>query len=324
MKTRINLHTDYKYFFYFIFLILIIIICWMMYLKKNNLNSVDYVNAIELPQENSKQLTKPYRIDSKPNIYAESAILIDADSKYTLYQKNSTTPKPIASTTKLITSIVAIENFNLTDILTVDDKSASINGSQMNLIKEENITVKDLLKGLLVVSGNDAAYTLANSFNKGEKKGFDAFVEEMNNKARSLNLKNAHFTDPAGLDDSAETSAKDLAIIADEFLKNDQLLKIVKISEEVVYDTKKTTKHTLKNSNRLVLPNEKLYMPEALGIKTGFTGEAGHCLVSAIEYKNHRLISVILNTNSSTPPASAEESYKLLQWGKNQIDLIEN
>jgi len=280
------------------------------------------IQPIAVPELLPTQLIIPYQIADKPLIYSKTAALVDADTKYILYDKNSSQRVPIASTTKLMTALVVMDNFKLEDVLTVGQKAASINGSQLNLFEDEQMTVYDLLKGLLVVSGNDAAYTFAQNFKSTEGNGFDAFVTTMNKKAEDFNLQNTHYLNPAGLDDEAYSSAFDLAVISAEFIKNPKLVEITKIDEDQIFDISGKIKHTLKNSNRLVLPEEALYMPEAIGLKTGFTGEAGHCLVSAIDYKQKKLISVILYTNEFTPSASAQESYKLLKWGKIQVDKI--
>lgn len=319
-KTNIR-KTKYHKIISIIIFVILIIFGFVFFSKAKKIEATTNIKPIKLSDFQFEDIVKPYKVSGNPYVYSKASILIDMDNKYVLYGNNEHSHLPIASTTKLTTSLVVMDHYTLNDVLTVDSKAASINGSKMNLYNGEKITVEDLLKGLLLVSGNDAAYTFAENFKSPEGDGFDAFVKAMNKKANELNLLDTHYLNPAGLDDNAYSSAFDLSIIASEFIKNEKLTAITKLSEISVTDISGKIKHTLKNSNRLVLPDDPLYMSEALGLKTGFTGDAGHSLVSAIEYKNIKLISVILNSNDSTPPGSARESRKLLTWGERQVDI---
>jgi D-alanyl-D-alanine carboxypeptidase len=248
-----------------------------------------------------------------PNVYLKNGILLDTGSSYPLWQKNANNRVPIASTTKIMSAIVALENYNLDDTIVFSQKAAQQIGSDTQIKAGEKLSVESLLKAALIVSGNDAIYAVA------EKMGVDNFINKMNEKASWLNLQNTHFKDPAGLDDEGYSSAYDLAIITAYALKNKKFAAIVKIPETEIYSTDNKYVHKLENSNRLIKSDNPLYLPEALGIKTGFTPVAGHCLVSAININNKTIVSVVLNTVEFTTDASAKESKKLLEWGINSF-----
>ena len=249
-----------------------------------------------------------------PNILAKSALLIDIDSGYRMYEKNIQEKIPIASTTKIMTAIVVLENHldSLEDTVTITYPMIAVESSDIKLQVGEKISVNNLLKGLLIMSGNDTAYTLAGYFGGKEK-----FVEEMNTKARYLGLKNTAYKDPAGLDDEGLSTADDLAIVGTYAMRLEKFREIVKTTETTIASTDGRIIHDLKTSNHLLKTDDPYYYPNAYGIKTGFTYEAGHCLVSAATLNGHSILSVILNTNEDTIFASAKESRKLFDWGFN-------
>lgn len=253
-----------------------------------------------------------------PPVYAKSVILMDGATGYPLYQKNAHSPLPIASTTKIMTAVIALENIkDFEEVVTISREAALQIGHKIDLRWNEKIKIKNLLSGLLIASGNDAAYGLAETVGanfSGEGKPVEKFVAKMNEKAKYLGIVDTEFKDPAGLDDSGHSSAFDLAILASYGLRNEKFSKIVRTKEADICSFDGLVCHHLKNSNRLV--GEWDY-PGAIGVKTGFTPEAGHCLVGAAERNGHRLISVILYTNEFSITASASESRKLLDWGFN-------
>jgi len=262
------------------------------------------VNIAPLPQINNN--------DWKPNILTKAYCLVDVDSAKILIGKNETTKLPIASTTKIATALVVLENYkdHLAETVTITPKMVNVEETTIKLRVGEKITVENLLDGLLINSGNDAAYSLAEYFG-----GKPKFVEEMNQKAVQIGLENTKFQDPAGLSDEGFSTAKELAILGSYALRNDKFSQIVRTPEKTIYSTDGRIKHDLINSNRMIRPDESLYLPYAIGIKTGFTYEAGHVLVSAAQKDNHRIVAVVLNTFEDTKPASAKESKKLLEWG---------
>lgn len=249
----------------------------------------------------------------KENFYdiellAKNYILLDTKSSSILSQKNSDDPVPIASTTKIMTAIIAIENYNLNEQVTISQEAASQIGSIAGLVENEKITVKNLLYCLMLKSGNDSAFALA------EHMGFDNFVNKMNAKADYLGLKSTNYKDPAGLNDEGRSTARDLAIEAAYAIKYPIFREIVSTKSTQVTSIDDKYVHILDNSNRLISPEELFYHPNAFGIKTGYTPDAGHCLVSSFKIKDRYLVAVVLNTYEDTADASAKESKKIIDW----------
>ena len=285
--------------------------CYMLFFRKSSEPKVlglsvnrFYVNKnIEIDKIPSRH---PDAED--PNILADVIMLMDDRSKYPLFYKNETEPVPIASITKVMTFVVAREKYNLDDILEVGDEPTEVIGSKINLEKSEKITVKSLLYGLLINSGNDAAVALS-QFGGNEQE----FVNRMNEKALELGMNNTHFIDPAGLNDAGRSCAFDVAVMFSYALKDELFKEIVSTSEFEISSVDGQITHPLKNSNRLV--TGEIQLDGILGGKTGFTLDAGHTLVSAAERDGDKLISVILKTHVNSKTASALESQKLLSWG---------
>lgn len=299
---------------------LVLIIVLMIVLGQNffNANSIKSISGAKTQPPSLTSVLDfekpPEKKDSQsnPNILAKTAILIDSQSFERLYEKNPQEKVPIASLTKIMTALVVLEEYpdRLSDVVNITSAMISVDGSDIQLRPGEKITVENLLKGLLIYSGNDAAFSLANFLG-----GKDEFVKSMNEKAQFLGLKNTHFKDPAGLDDEGFSNAKELAILATYALRNKTFAEIVKTPNIAFASVDGRVVHKLENSNRMLRVEEQFYYPWAMGVKTGFTPAAGHCLVAAAEKDGHQLISVILNTNEDSLTASAKESKKLLEWG---------
>lgn len=252
---------------------------------------------------------------NEPNILANSYILFDGDSFYPLAGEKIDDSVPIASTTKIMTAIVILENYKLDDLVTVSNNAVAQIGSESFLRVGEKISVQELLYCLLINSDNEAAMALA-EHKTGDYKDF---VKLMNDKTQYLGLKNTGFKDPAGLDDSGYSTPRDLAIMTAYALKNEIFSSIIKTPEvNIVADNGIT--YQLTNSNRLIRNEEPLYYFGATGVKTGYTPDAGHCLVSSAEKDGHTIIGVILKTFKETNDASALESNKLLDWGFNNYE----
>jgi len=251
-----------------------------------------------------------------PKIYAQSAILIDEETKYPLYAKGADTAVPIASITKVMTALVSLDTYKLNEVIEVKQESTEVEGSKIELVAGEKIKVENLLYGLLMNSGNDAAKTLASG--RGSE---ESFVAAMNKKANELGLKNTKFYDPAGLNDQGHSSAFDVAILFTYAIKDETFVKIVNTAEKEISSEDALVSHQLKSSNRLV--NGEMPLGGVIGGKTGFTPDAGHTLVCAASKDGHTLISVILKTASNTKEASAEETQKLLAWGLESFDFFE-
>lgn len=219
-----------------------------------------------------------------PFVTAEGVYVVELDSFSTLYEKNSQTKFFPASTTKIITALVAADLYQPDKIITINQ--ASVEGQIMNLVPNERITAENLLYGILVHSGNDAAYALAN------EHGFNNFIQMMNEKALEIGMKNSHFKNPAGLDDMEQmTTPFDLALAGRELLQNPYLRKMVSTKEIIISDVDYRQFHTLTNVNKLLGEVQGLG-----GLKTGYTELAGENLVSFYRKDNHDYIIVILKS----------------------------
>lgn len=232
----------------------------------------------------------PYPVFQNKNLFprltAESIYVIDVDSMVTLYEKNADKPLLPASVTKIMTALVVLENYPLNQVLAFD--GAKIEGNGFGLKKGEQMSVENLLYGALVGSGNDAAYVLASNF----PSGLNGFVERMNRKAEELNLLNTHFVNPMGLDQEGQYStAKDLAMLSIAALKNPRFARIVATPALSITDITGRTIHNLKNTNELVSEDSGF-----TGIKTGWTENAGECLVALYNKDSHRIITVVLHS----------------------------
>lgn len=278
--------------------------------------SVD-VHEIGFPDLTPTPAIKPF--SERPAIGAKHYLIGDVQSNKIILKYNESEPVPIASTTKIMTAVIALENYDLDDVVTVPVSATSQNPTIIPTVvylkPGEKITVGELLHCALIQSGNDAAYALASYLSKDGS--VQEFVELMNKKALSLNMKDTHYLDPAGLNDEGHSSAEDLFILTRHAIKNKIFSEITSTKTYTAYNTTKTISHALTNSNRLVNGYDYL---GAFGIKTGFTEKAGHCLVSAVEREGHTLIAVILNTDLENASASADESRKLQDWAWNNVE----
>ncbi|HEY1074536.1 MAG TPA: serine hydrolase [Patescibacteria group bacterium] len=259
-------------------------------------------------------LTLPKSNQKSPLIYARSYVVIDGTSKYPLASKNPDVNVPIASTTKIMTALVTLDTLPLDQVVTITPEASAIPGSQMNFIKGEKHTVHNLLYALMMNSANDAAVALSQANGTTEE-----FVSRMNKKAQTLGLANTHYIDPAGLEEGSQSSPRDLALMLDYALGNKTFRSIVGTQTHTITSVDNRYTYQLNNSNRLIHPDEPLYLPSTIGGKTGFTYEAGHCLIAAYERADgSRLIAAVLHTNSDDNDASAKEARKLLTWA-NQL-----
>ena len=253
----------------------------------------------------------------RPIIYAKYYLLADLNSSEVFIKNDYKTEVPIASTTKIMTAAVVLDNYDLDDVVTVSAEAAYQIGADTYLRVGEKISVESLLNCLLIKSGNDSAYALAEHMNQPDETGIAKFVQKMNEKALELGMKNTHYEDPAGLDVNGYSSAYDLFILTKYALQKEVFGDIVKKDKESVKNIDGTIWHQLDQSNRLV--GEYKY-PGAIGVKTGYMPEAGHCLVGAAERNGHTLIAIVLATSADTPSASADESKKLLDWGFRSVE----
>lgn len=242
------------------------------------------------------------------SISAKSAVLIEAESGTVLYKKNAHLRLPMASTTKIMTALVAIERGELDKTVRIDPRACGIEGSSIYMTDGEELSLRSLLYALMLASANDAAAAIAYEISGS----IESFAELMNEKARELGLKSTHFTNPHGLADSEHyTSAYDLAIITAEALKNEEFLKICS-TKQIAIPMSDGGQRYLTNHNKML----RLY-DGAIGVKTGFTKNSGRCLVSAAERDGLKLIAVTLNA-----PDDWNDHKSLLDFGFNNYKRV--
>lgn len=247
------------------------------------------------------------------NLDAESAILIEASSGKVLYEKTPDEKLPMASMTKIMSMLLIMENINngnlsYTDKVIISKNASGMGGSQVFLQEGEEYKVEDLLKCIAVSSANDAVVAMAEKISGS----VEAFVELMNNKAKELSLTNTNFANPHGLDNENHySSARDMARLAQELLKHEEILKFTSIYED--YLTKPDGSQVwLVNTNRLVR-----FYDGVDGLKTGYTTAAGHCLTATAKKNDLRLISVVMKSSSSD--ARSKDTATLLSYGFNSF-----
>lgn len=237
-------------------------------------------------------------------ITAKSAIAIDMDSMVTLYEQEADLALLPASTTKLMTALVTLENYRLDQVLTFD--GLPVEGNVIGLKAGEQMTVRNLLYGALVGSGNDSAYTLAVNY----PGGLASFVNRMNTKAIEIHLQNSHFTNPVGWDEEGHFStARDLATLAIAVLKQPVITEIVATPKVIITDITGTIIHTIKNTNELV--NEEGFK----GVKTGWTENAGECLIGLYKKDNRQIVTVVLKSGNRIG-----ETKQLTGWVMNNYN----
>ena len=246
------------------------------------------------------------------NSSARAFSVVEANSRRELLSKNSTKNLAMASTTKIMTALVSIENCKDFDkVVDIDKRAIGIEGTSIYLTDKEHLTVKELLYGLILASGNDASVALASYFGQGN---IEKFVDMMNVRAKELGANNTHFVNPHGLDAEGHyTTAHDLALISAEAIKNPIFREIVSTKRAKISGNDKVEWRYLKNKERLLNTYEG-----CIGIKTGFTDNAGRCNVCAVERGDMLVVCVVLNC-----PDMFEESARLLDKVFDMFDMME-
>lgn len=245
------------------------------------------------------------------SLNAKSAIVFDRKYKKVLYSKNIHDKLPNASTTKMLTAIVAYENADMDEIVTVSKKAANTGGSRLGLRTGDEVSMGDLIHGLLICSGNDAAVAIAEYIGETEEN----FCKIMNEKAKEIGAMNTNFVTPHGLDKEEHYStAYDLAIIADYALDIPYIANIV---------SKKNSNIKINgNVRNLTTTNEMLSSYSgADGVKTGYTGNAGRCLVTSATRDDWQLICVVLGCD--TKKFRTTDSIKLLDYSFDSYDFFD-
>jgi len=237
-----------------------------------------------------------------PKQDARVGLVFDRKTKEVVYEKNGYKQVPMASTTKILTAMVVIENCDKSQVVEVPQKAAGTGGSRLGLKVKDKVTVLDLLYGLLLRSGNDAAVALAIH----TAGSVEAFAEMMNQKAEELGLKNSHFVTPHGLDMPEHyTTAYELAKITDYAMQNELFKKIVGTKTAGI--TINGSARTIHNTNELLG-----YLDGVIGVKTGFTNGAGRCLVTCCNRNGQEFICVVLGAD--TKKIRTVDSIKLIEY----------
>ena len=245
-----------------------------------------------------------------PSLSAQSAILIEASTGEVVYERAAEKRRAIASTTKLMTALLTVENAKLSDKVTASDYVAAPIESKLSLRPGERLTVADLLRGLMLESANDAAVTLAEYVGGSRLE----FVRQMNKRARQLKLENTHFSNPIGLDAPANySSAHDLARLAVMLRKHSFIRKIADRTSATLKTGYRP--RTIRNRNTLLSKDRRVN-----GLKTGHTGMAGYVLVGTRTQRGVTLVSVVLGTPSLA--ARDHDALALLRWGARRFERI--
>lgn len=282
-----------KKIFYSILVFLLILLNFSTVCADDVDNEVDFEDTIEVTASNVSEL---------PKTNSRRYIVYDRISKSMIIGKNEDIKSAMASTTKIMTTIVILEKADLNEKVTVSAKAGGTGGSRLGLKRGDKASVRDLLYGLMLRSGNDAAVALAEHVG-GSVKGF---AELMNEKAIELGLTNTHFVTPHGLDDANHyTTALELAKLTDYAMDNETFAKIV--------GTKSTTIYINNQSRQINNTNELLgVLNGVVGVKTGFTNNAGRCLVTETKRNNMDIITIVLGAD--TKKDRTKDSVNLIEY----------
>lgn len=245
-------------------------------------------------------------LGGEPVINAKSAILLDGKTGTILFQKDCFKPMPPASTTKILTTILALETGNTEEIVEISPRAASTGEAALGLVEGDKIRLLELIHGALIKSGNDSCTAIAEQI----APSVEEYVGLMNLKAKTLGAFQTNFCNPHGLPHPQHlTTAYDLAIITRYALKNPTFAQIVKKKYYYVTWESPRRSQLIKNTNYLLWT-----YPLATGVKTGTTFKAGKCLIASAEDKDHIVIAVILNTQDRFG-----EAKRLLEYGLRQL-----
>lgn len=243
-----------------------------------------------------------------PDVSAKSVLIYDLTNNKTIYEKEAKIHRPMASLTKIMTALVSLDNKRPDNIYLAHEKDL-VGEDSMGITVGEMFSLNDLLYGLLLPSGNDAAEVLSND----SPLGRNGFINAMNDKAKALGLIDTHFDNPTGLqgDGVQYTTAYDLLVMTRHALENyPQFATVVKSPEYVISQTDKHKEYDLINETNLLTTYDGVK-----GVKTGFTPEAGLCLVTYLEYGNHKIIAIILNSEDRRGDMLQLLNYSLQMYG---------
>ncbi|MBR2302529.1 MAG: D-alanyl-D-alanine carboxypeptidase [Clostridia bacterium] len=252
----------------------------------------------------------PQKTFASENTTAKACVVFEANSGRLLFEKNKEQKLPEASTTKIMTALIVAENADINEVVVISKQATGIEGSSIYLREGEKLTVKELLYGLMLRSGNDCAVALALHVGKT----IENFANMMNEKAKSLGCKNTNFTNPHGLpDDNHYTCAYDLGLISCNAIKNPIVREVVSAKSVKINNDGYDYPRYLKNKNKILT----IYnYSGANGIKTGFTKKAGRCFVASAERDGMQLVVVLLNCGPMF-----EESMQLMDFFFEQYEM---
>ncbi|MEK7595601.1 MAG: hypothetical protein AAB443_03385 [Patescibacteria group bacterium] len=248
------------------------------YLSSRNSSDLDF-----------SEKTVNSNVNPQPKTNALSAIAVSLNNNAILFAKDYKRKLPIASLTKMMTAVVALEHQNLKKEVIVSQKAANIGENVMGISEGETYTLEELLYGLFLHSGNDASYAIAGDVAETS----EVFTSFMNFKAKELNLTDTHFSDPSGLDDNNQSTAYDLAKLTKYALQNPDFKRIVATVNYVILSSEKHKYLPLSNQTNLLTT-----YPGVKGVKTGYTEKANMCLITYAENNGQEIIGVVLGSNS--------------------------
>lgn len=307
-----------KYLIQILIVLLMLTIAWALFLVGKKEEALDKsspeakgsVLSVRLPISSNVFPVRNWSIQ-EPKITAKSAIVMsftsDDEQGNILFRKNPDQVLPIASLTKITTALIAIENFDLEEIIKVSKNSVLTLGDKGGLIRGEELTVKGLLYIMLIESSNDAAMVLASD---NPRLSYNEFLDLMNSKIKELSLENTYFLDPIGLNSKNKSTVLELAKLTNHALNFPLIWEILKTSETIIFSIDNKFVHNLINTNKLL--NE---IPFLEGGKTGYTKEAGECMLTAStissSFGNNYLITVVLGSEQREG-----DTEKLINWTK--------
>ncbi len=287
-----------------------------------------FLPTIALASDNNSQSSKTETTVNEPEIVSDAGFLMEVKSGNVLYSKNSSKKLYPASTTKVMTAILTLENCELDEMATVSQNAVDLvpNGyTNAKLVPGEQMKVEDLLYALMLNSANEAANVLGEHVSGT----IEEFAKLMNEKAEEIGCKNTHFVNTNGMHDKNHyTTAEDLAKIAVYCMKNEEFRKIVSTVEYKLPTTELYTKddRIMKNTNMLIHPESKYYMENVIGVKTGYTKEAGNCLISyAVTDNGEELVCVTLKAGNSSATTNQRfaDSKDVLEYGLDNFSTRE-
>lgn len=284
-------------FLYLLMLAFVLILTSVVSMSSSQSSVFSFISAS--PQKEFAPIPIVSNTSTFPVLSAQAALAVDLDSDVSLYEKNPDSALLPASTTKIVTALVSMDYYPLDAVLRVG--RVNVAGQKMWLKSGEEMSVKDLLYGLLVYSANDAAEVLAQNYGGGR----EAFIEAMNRKAKDLSLINTLFQNPTGLDGNDQvTTARDLIRVSTVAMKNPVFAEIVGTKEKTVASINGAIKHRLTNINELLG-----VVPGVLGVKTGWTENARENLVTYVERDDHKVMIALLGSQDRFG-----ETKELIDW----------